>query len=173
MGNFIADGLCASADSDIALMNGGGIRTDTLYPSGDITKKQIINILPFPNSVVELKVSGDTLLTALEHGVSKIEQLSGQFPQVSGMQYSYDPNQPAGSRIGSTMIDSEPIDPGTTYRLATNDFVAGGGDGYTMFTDASRLVTADEGALLSDLIIDRVEELTPISPEAHGRITRR
>lgn len=173
MGNFVADGLRASVDADIALMNGGGIRTDTLYSSGDITKKRIVNILPFPNNVVELKVSGETLLAALENGVSKVEQLAGRFPQVSGMQYRYDPSQPAGSRIVSTMIGSEPIDPGATYRLATNDFVAGGGDGYNMLADAPRLVTANEGALLSDLIINRIEALTPISPEAHGRITRR
>lgn len=173
MGNFIADGLRASVDADIALMNGGGIRTDTLYPSGDITKKRIVNILPFPNDVVELKVSGDTLLAALENGVSRVEQLSGRFPQVSGMRYSYDPNRSAGNRIVSTMVSSEPIDPSTTYRLATNGFVAGGGDGYNMLTDVPRLITANEGALLSDLIIDRIQALTPISPETQGRINRR
>lgn len=172
VGNFIADGLRASVNADIALMNGGGIRTDTLYPLGDVTKKQIVNILPFPNNVVELKVSGDTLLAALENGVSKVEQLSGRFPQVSGMQYKYDPTQSAGNRIVETMIDVEPLQPNATYTLATNDFVAGGGDGYTMLTDAPRLVTANEGALLSDLIIDRVEALTPISPKTQGRITR-
>lgn len=173
MGNFVADGLRASVEADVALMNGGGIRTDTLYPAGEITKKRIVNILPFPNNVVELRVSGETLLAALENGVSRVEQLSGRFPQVSGMQYSYDPEKPAGNRIVSTMINSEPIDPGTMYRLATNDFVAGGGDGYNMLIDAPRLITANEGALLSDLIIDRVEALTPISPEARSRITRR
>jgi 2',3'-cyclic-nucleotide 2'-phosphodiesterase/3'-nucleotidase len=178
-GNYIADAIRADVDADAALMNGGGIRTDSLYfedasedDPADITQKLVVNVLPFPNNVVELEVSGETLLQALENGVSRVEEQSGRFPQVSGIEYTYDPGAAVGERIVEATLEGEEIDPEGTYELATNDFVAGGGDGYEMFADATRLLPSNEGALLSDLVATTIEAEGTISPTTEGRITR-
>jgi 2',3'-cyclic-nucleotide 2'-phosphodiesterase/3'-nucleotidase len=160
-------------------MNGGGIRTDTLYfedasedDPADITRRVVVDILPFPNNVVELEITGETLLAALENGVSRIEEGAGRFPQVSGITYTYDPAAEPGDRIVDATAGGEPVDPAATYTLATNDFVSGGGDGYSMLGDATVLVSSNEGALLSDLVIKTIEDAGTISPTTEGRITR-
>jgi 2',3'-cyclic-nucleotide 2'-phosphodiesterase/3'-nucleotidase len=170
LGNFVADAMREHVDADVALMNGGGIRTDTLYEPGEITKRQIVDVLPFPNNVVELEVSGETLLAALENGASRVEELSGRFPQVSGLRYAYNPNNPVGQRIVRATFQLEPIAPDETYTLATNDFVSGGGDGYSMLADAEVLLPGNEGPLLSNLVIDVVQRRGTISPTVANRI---
>jgi len=169
MGNFVADTVRADVGSDVVIQNGGGIRTDTLYPAGDVTDLVIRQILPFGNSTVELEVSGETLLEALENGVSEVDSLEGRFPQVSGMSFTWDPDAPAGDRVTAVTVGGDPLDPSATYALGTNDFMAGGGDGYDMLSDAP---TVGTGENLAGAVIDRIERLTPISPDVEGRITR-
>ena len=169
MGNFVADAVRSDVDADIAIQNGGGIRTDTLYPAGEITDLMINQILPFGNVIVEIEVTGETIMDALENGVSDVETLEGRFPQVSGLQYEWDPDSDPGNRIESVTVGGSDLDMGTTYSLATNGFMTGGGDGYEMLTDAS---VTEEGRDLAVAVIDRIRSRTPISPEVEGRITR-
>ena len=169
-GNFVADAMRENQGTDVALMNGGGIRTDTLYPPGEVTKKTIFDILPFGNTVMSLEVSGQDLLDALENGVSQVDELAGRFAQVSGMTYDYDPTAPEGSRVSNVTVGGADIDPSATYTLATPNFVAGGGDGYSMFEDATVLVSADDGPLLAQLVVDEIEAESPVAPTVEGRI---
>ncbi|MEM4780265.1 MAG: 5'-nucleotidase C-terminal domain-containing protein [Halalkalicoccus sp.] len=166
VGNYVADVKREAADADVALMNGGGLRSDRIYEPGPIARRTVIDILPFPNDLVTIEVDGETLGAALEHGVS--EPGHGRFPQVSGMTYAYDPDAPEGERIERVEVDGEPLDPEATYALATNDFVAAGGDGYEMFEGLAD--EAGEGALLSTLVIDTIESEGTIAPEEEGRI---
>jgi len=177
-GNYIADKVVEFADADVGLMNGGGIRTDTLYfgdatpeSPGTITRLLVFEVLPFGNTVVKLEVDGATIREALENGVSTVEDLAGRFPQVSGLSYTWDPDAAAGDRIVDVTVGGDPLDDGATYTLATNNFVAGGGDGYTMLADATRLIDENGGPLLAQLIVDSVEEGSPIAPTIEGRIT--
>jgi 2',3'-cyclic-nucleotide 2'-phosphodiesterase/3'-nucleotidase len=177
-GNYISDKMMEFADSDVALMNGGGIRTDNLYypdaspdSPADISKLAVFNVLPFGNTVVELEVLGSDIRTALENGVSKVEDLAGRFPQVGGMSYTWEPDADAGNRIVNVSINGEPLEDDATYTLATNNFVAGGGDGYSMFQDAKRLIDENGGPLLAQLIVDNIEAESPIAPVVEGRIT--
>ncbi|WP_306061534.1 bifunctional metallophosphatase/5'-nucleotidase [Natronococcus wangiae] len=172
LGNFVADAMRDETGADLALMNGGGIRSDTLYGPGEITNRTVVDILPFPNHVVILEVTGEILRVALENGVSQIEDLSGRFPQVSGFSYTFDPDAPVGERVREVCIRGDPVDPSATYTLATNDFVAGGGDGYEMLADATVLLYSDAGPLLSTLVITTIEAESPIAPEIEGRIMR-
>jgi len=91
---------------------------------------------------------------------------------VSGINYTYDPTAESGDRITEATAGGDPIDPEATYTLATNDFVSGGGDGYDMLSDATVLVSSNEGALLSDLVIRTIDEQGTISPTTEGRIIR-
>ena len=130
MGDLITDAMLDLTGADVALTNGGGIRA-SIKP-GNITKKDIINVLPFGNYTVTLNVTGEEILAALEAGVSKYPAPEGCFPQVGGMTFTLNPSNPAGSRIAGVMIGDKSLDKTKTYSLATNDFLAAGGDGYTM-----------------------------------------
>ncbi|ELZ21498.1 5'-nucleotidase [Haloterrigena salina JCM 13891] len=169
-GNWLTDVMRADLEADVALQNGGGIRSDELYPVGGITRRTVVDILPFPNRTVKLEVTGATLREAIELGVSTVTEGHGRFPQVSGMAYAYDPDAPAGERVEEITVGDEPLEADATYELATNDFVAGGGDGYEMFADGDVLVPADEGTLLSALAIEAIQEAEVIGPETEGRI---
>jgi 2',3'-cyclic-nucleotide 2'-phosphodiesterase/3'-nucleotidase len=170
IGDFAADTVRSYTYSDVAIINGGGIRADRIIPAGVLTKKDIMDSFPFTNYVVKLEVTGDQLYQALENGVSQTEKVAGRFPQVSGIQYSYNPYLPAGSRIISVTVDGKPLDKTAKYTLATLDFVAGGGDGYSMLKKAKVLLDANGGPLLSKLIIDTIQKDQSISPQTDGRI---
>ena len=132
IGNLIADAMRDVTGADIGIMNGGGIRADKEYAAGsDITRKDILTELPFGNVTVLVEVTGKQLREALENGVSKIEDGAGRFPHVSGMKVEIDATKPAGGRVVSAMVGDKPLDKAAAYKLATNDFVLGGGDGFT------------------------------------------
>ena len=134
-GDLLADALRAATGADVALTNGGGIRGDATYPAGtEITRKDILTELPFGNVTVLAEVAGTDLLAALENGVSQVEDTAGRFPQVSGLGFTYDPSRPPGARIVEVAVGGSPLNPGRTYRLATNDYLLGGGDGYASLT---------------------------------------
>ncbi|MFC6904916.1 bifunctional metallophosphatase/5'-nucleotidase [Halalkalicoccus tibetensis] len=166
VGNYVADVKREETGADVGLMNGGGLRSDQVYGPGPITRRTVVDVLPFPNELVTIDVDGESLRAALEHGVS--EPGHGRFPQVSGMSFAYDPDAPAGERVGEVEVNGEALDPDGTYELATNDFVAGGGDGYEMFEGLAD--GPGEGPLLSTVVIDAIEAEGTISPEVEGRI---
>lgn len=136
LGNLAADALRYVADADVALTNGGGIRV-SLEP-GDITYGDMNAVFPFGNTVNKIEVTGAQLLAALEHGTAKCPELSGAFPQVSGITYKLDATK-SENRVSDVMVAGAPLDESKTYTLATNDFTAVGGDGYDMFKDAKLL----------------------------------
>jgi 2',3'-cyclic-nucleotide 2'-phosphodiesterase (5'-nucleotidase family) len=136
-GNLVADAMRAASGADVAIENGGGVRdTNPSLPAGELTRKQIISVLPFGNVLQMAEVKGAVLKAALEHGVSSYPTLSGGFPQVSGVKFTFDPLAPAGARIAEIAVGGEALDPDKLYRLATNDFTGTlGGDNYTMLRE--------------------------------------
>jgi len=148
LGNLIADAMRWEAGTDIAIMNAGGIRRD--LPAAELTIGDLIELQPFGNLISTMDITGGDLLVALENGVSRItlnddgqvsrDGASGRFPQVSGFRFSYDPTLEAGSRVTSVEIQQEDgsfvaVDEMATYSIAVGNFVAGGGDGYSVLTD--------------------------------------
>ncbi|NIZ19685.1 bifunctional metallophosphatase/5'-nucleotidase [Entomospira culicis] len=131
LGRLIADGLRADAGTQLAFMNGGGIRSS--MNAGDITFGNILSVLPFDGDIVSIEVTGQDLKDALEHGLREYPEPNAGFPHVSGFTYSYNLSAPAGSRIVEIWIDEKPINLEATYTIALLDFLATGGDGYTMF----------------------------------------
>ena len=131
LGNLAADALRDYCDADIAIQNGGGIRAG--LTAGDVTVGDVFAMLPFDNKVTLVEVTGQTVWDALENGVDGYPTTNGKFPQVSGIKYTFDGSKPAGERIVSvTLEDGTPLDLDAWYTLACNDFMCGGGDGYTM-----------------------------------------
>ena len=131
LGNLAADALRDYCDADIAIQNGGGIRAG--LTAGDVTVGDVFAMLPFDNKVTLVEVTGQTVWDALENGVDGYPTTNGKFPQVSGIKYTFDGSKPAGERIVSVALeDGTPLDLDAWYTLACNDFMCGGGDGYTM-----------------------------------------
>jgi 5'-nucleotidase len=171
VGDLIADLARAAMDADVALINGGGIRGDTVVPAGPLRRGDVLRILPFANKVVKLDVSGMALREALENGLSQVEKAAGRFPQVSGIRYVFDPSRPAGSRLVSATVNGQPLDEKAHYTLATFDFILGGGDDYTMLRPVNVLVKPENGPMDSDLLLDRLKQ-GPIAPVPDGRVQR-
>lgn len=164
LGNLAADAFRSATGADVALTNGGGIRDS--IPAGDITKKQLVTVFPFGNYVVTLNVTGAQLLAALENGVSLYPAEEGCFPQVSGLTFKFDPAQEAGSRVFDVKVGDEALDPEKTYLLATNDFIAAGGDGYP-FADVE---IAGEFSAMEEILIAYIDSFeTPVAPAVEGR----
>jgi len=184
LGNLVTDILREVSGSDAAIINGGGIRAS--LNRGEIKIRDIYSILPFDNYVVSIRLTGNQIREALEHALSGIEEEAGRFPQVSGLAFTYSRSAPAGSRIKTILIRGKPIDPDGEYRVATNDFMAAGGDGYRAFGEAmrdskhfevvggmmkgERLAYSDSGRWIRDVVIDAIRGRKRIAPRVEGRI---
>ncbi|KAF0189072.1 MAG: hypothetical protein FD168_1291 [Desulfobulbaceae bacterium] len=184
LGNLVADIVRKTTGAQVALINGGSLRTG--LSKGEITFRQVHAALPFNNYLVAVKMSGELLWQALEHGVSGVERGEGRFPQVSGMGFVFDSRRPVGQRIVSVTIGGRPLDRQQEYTVATLDFMASGGDGYTAFGQAirsagdysevggsmrsSRLVYNDPGQFLRDAVLDALAKGSPVAPVLQGRI---
>ena len=174
MGNLVADALKASVGADVAITNGGGLRADKQYEAGQkLTRRNILAEMPFGNTTVLLEVTGAQIKAALENGVSQVRELGGRFPQVSGITAEVDVKEPVGSRVKLVKINGQPLDPAKTYKLATNDFMARGGDGYRVFTEAKSLVDVSASQLMASQVIDYVTKAGKVAPKVEGRIVLR
>jgi 5'-nucleotidase len=169
-GNLIADAMLARvADQgiSIAIANSGGIRAS--IDAGDVTMGEVLTVLPFQNTLSTFFVSGETVVAALENGVSQIEEGAGRFPQVAGITFTVDASAEAGSRVSDVMVGGAAIDLGETYGLVSNNYVRNGGDGYAMFKDAADAY--DFGPDLADVTAEYLAENAPYAPYTDGRIT--
>ncbi|TRY26424.1 bifunctional metallophosphatase/5'-nucleotidase [Brevibacillus sp. LEMMJ03] len=170
VGNLIADIMLERTKSikgheaDVALINGGGIRTQ--LKAGDITKKDLYTLLPFPNTLTVIEVTGEELKKALENGVSQVEEGAGRFPQISGMSFTYNPSKPAGERVVEVKVGGQPLDLKKTYKVATNDFLAAGGDGYETFNKPG----FNTGLTLYTIVEEALTNKKTVNPKVEGRI---
>ena len=161
LGNVVADALYQygqtgfSHPTDIAVTNGGGLR-ETIAKDKPITKGNVIAVLPFGNTITQIQVTGQQVLDMFEKSLGSILQVdkdgktvldengqpllepSGGFLQVSGVKVYYDTNLPSGKRVLAVQVKNhtngayEKLELSKTYYLTTNDFLAAGGDGYSM-----------------------------------------
>ena len=143
LGNLIAEGMLAKSKQFapnvvMALQNGGGIRQP--INEGPITVGEVINVLPFGNTLATMQLTGAELKQAFEHSLSAYPAESGGFLHVAGGRITFDATKPAGSRVLKIEYHNNgtwtEIQPTTTYTIATNAFTAKGGDGFTMFAKA-------------------------------------
>jgi 2',3'-cyclic-nucleotide 2'-phosphodiesterase (5'-nucleotidase family) len=171
MGNLVADAMKKAVGADIAIANGGGIRGDTQYPAGaKLTRKHILTELPFGNKTVMIELTGAQVKEALENGVSKIEEAQGRFPQVSGIAFVVDKTKPAGERVSDIKANGQPLDEAATYKVATNDYMAGGGDGYAVFKGKTMLVNAESAKLLANDVMAYIREAGEVKGGGDPRI---
>jgi 5'-nucleotidase/UDP-sugar diphosphatase len=171
IGNLIADAMRISSKADVAITNGGGIRSGRVYsPGTKITRRDVLAELPFSNRVVTLESTGADIKGAIENGLSQLPNAGGRFPQVSGMTIEADISRPPGSRVTSIRVGGEPLDEKRTYTVATNDFMSRGGDGYTMFVNDARLLPDPDAPLLANEVMVYLRKLGTVKTGVEGRI---
>ncbi|MBX5221302.1 LysM peptidoglycan-binding domain-containing protein [Rhizobium sp. NLR8a] len=174
MGNLVADAILDRTKNQgvtIAFQNGGGLRAS--IDGGDITQGEVITVLPFQNTLATFEATGADVVKALENGVSQVDQGAGRFPQVAGLKFSFDQSKPVGSRVSDVQVkegdDFAPINPAKTYKIATNNFMRAGGDGYSIFKQGKNAY--DYGPDLADVTADYVAAHSPYKPYTDGRVT--
>jgi 5'-nucleotidase len=180
LGNLITDAMLEASGADVVLTNGGGIRASIPKIDGEgnhaalpyeITMDDALTVLPFGNQVTVIKVTGQDILDALAFGAKSYPEASGGFPHVAGMTYTIminDEGKFAG--IGEVKVGGKPINPAKEYTLATNDFLASGGDGYEMFKGKEQVTLL---GMMLDIFVDKIKELSedgPFTVEKDGRL---
>ncbi len=172
-GNIVTDALrtVPFKDIQIAILNGGALRSS--LPGGDVTPGHVLATLPFQNTAVMTKMSGAVLLQALEHGVATYGEGEGSFLQVSGLRYTFKPSAKAGQRIQKAEIQNkngkwQPVDRKASYNVATVDFIAKGGDGFSMLTP---LQWKEGTTLVNDVLRLYIEKNIPIKMSLQNRIS--
>jgi 2',3'-cyclic-nucleotide 2'-phosphodiesterase (5'-nucleotidase family) len=174
IGNLIADAIRAAMGAEVAITNGGGIRGNRTYEAGyQLSRKDVFTELPFGNTTVLLELKGEDLLAALENGVSRVEEKQGRFPQVSGVSFAFDPKKPAGSRVSEVKIAGQPLDPARLYKVATNDYMAGGGDSYEALKKGKSLIDPSAAKLMATEVMDYIAAKGTVAPAIEGRIVQK
>ena len=179
LGNLIADSQLEAARSpgkggaQIALMNPGGVRTDlNISGDGSVSYGQVFGILPFGNYLVVKTFTGAQIRRLLEQqwasGANTVATPRVLLPS-KGFRYAYDLRRPTGERVGNITLNGEPVVDGERYRVVTNDFLAAGGDNFTVFNEGTDVVG---GEPYVDALIAYLSANSPIAPPATDRITR-
>ncbi len=193
LGNLIADTMLryagASYGAKVAITNGGGIRAG--LPAGDVNFGQAVTVLPFGNTISVLDLTGAELVAALDNGLSKAydpatnaTRSTGAFPQVSGLNVTYCKTPlpavcPGALRSGGLVtglkVGDQPVNLTATYRITTNNFMAGGGDFYATFKAACDRAASggfcqDSGVLMLDALVTEFQTRSPVSRQVEGRI---
>ncbi|MCQ4162723.1 5'-nucleotidase C-terminal domain-containing protein [Roseomonas sp. GC11] len=174
LGNVVAEAMLAAVPgAEIAVTNGGGLRAG--LPEGPISLGDVLEVLPFGNTLATLTIRGGDLRVALEAGLSRYAENGGGFPQVAGLRYSFDPAAPAGQRLRSLEVAGGggfvPFDNERAYRVVTNNFNRRGGDGYTSFRDKA-LEAYDNGPPLEDVAAAYLAAGGAARTRLDGRVTK-
>ncbi|WOX10682.1 bifunctional metallophosphatase/5'-nucleotidase [Streptomyces sp. N50] len=186
MGDLIADAQLAygkklDPETDLALMNPGGVRAGLTYKAtgaegdGVVTYAEGFTVQPFANTVNLQDFTGAQVIQALKEQVSGTNTAAPKVLQVSsGLTYTLDLTKTGADRVvtDSIKLNGSAIDPAATYRVATNSFLAGGGDGFTTLGQGTGdLVGTDDLTALADYLTANSSATAPLAPPAANRIT--
>jgi len=152
LGQEVAEAMLrATPGAQLAITNAGGLRVG--LPAGPVTRSQVLETMPFGNTIATLQLSGEDLAAAIRHGLGQAGR--GGFPQWAGLRFE-------GARLLVRDGDGwTPLDPAARYTVATNSFLRNGGDGYTVFRDRA-IDPYDSGPGLDDALVDFLAGSGPV-----------
>lgn len=165
LGNLLADAMKEETKADLAITNGGGIRDS--IDVGDITKEEVLKVLPFGSYIITKEVKGEDLVKVLEHATDAYPNVEGKFPQVSGITFKIDMSKEKGSRVTDIMVNGQKLDLNKMYVVATSDFIANGGDGYPVFKTAKLL---NEFGGQDEVLMNHLKKHNPVAPKDGERV---
>ncbi|RDG34870.1 bifunctional metallophosphatase/5'-nucleotidase [Streptomyces corynorhini] len=187
LGDLIADaqldGMSAAdkGGAQLAFMNPGGIRADLVYAAsgsegdGVVMYGEAFTVQPFTNMMNAVDLTGAQVITALQQQVSGANEASPKILQVSrGLTYTLDMTKTGAARVvtDTVRLNGEPLDPSKTYRVAMNEFLAGGGDGFAVLGQGTdKLVGASDLDMFNAYLKANSSATTPLAPPAADRIT--
>ncbi len=163
LGNLIADAMCWKLKGDLALTNKGGVRTD--LPAGNITPRDVFNVLPFDNTLGAVTVTGRFMKDLIEDKVA----YGGSGLYASGMRVTIDRARPRGERVTSLEIAGKPYEPEKSYRLVTTDYLLEGNSGMEKLVQLRDQSAVESGVFMRDAVIEYIREHSPLRPKLDGR----
>lgn len=167
LGNLIADAQRATMGTDFAFMQPGGLRAD--LDTGEVTWGELFAIQPFSNDLVRMNLTGAQIIALLNQQWNNEPFVP--MLQISGLTYLWDSARPAGDRVVEVRDGAgRLLDPGVTYSVAVNSFIAAGGDGFTVLSSGTDRVV---GPVDVDALVSYIEGLPqPFFSNVEGRIQR-
>ncbi len=163
LGNLISDAMLLHSKADMAVINGGGVRTG--LPAGKITIEDCMKVFPFSNTITKLTIKGSTLREAFAMvAKARMQGTCGCFLQVSkGVKVKYHEGA-----VAELSLNGQPVNDNNLYTVAMSDFTAAGGDGFNMFSAVPERFS--DGIRINDILVDYVKSLKTINIETEGRI---
>ena len=162
LGDLVCDAARQAADAEIAFQNVGGIRAD--IPTGKITLEQVFTTFPFDNQLIAMSLTGAQIRDILERSIHRDGSIG---LHVSGVRVTYDLQRPNGSRVVDAAVGDRPLDARKVYRVATNDFLAAGGDRFGYFKEGREIVYHGD---FRDALTAYLRAHSPLAPRLDGRI---
>jgi 5'-nucleotidase/UDP-sugar diphosphatase len=160
LANLVTDCMRSKTGADIAFQNGGGIRADVA--PGIVTYRDILKVQPFGNTLVIMHMTGKQIIDVLNYAAT-IKPGNGAFLQVSGLKWTNNKG-----KADNVMIGNAPIELDKTYKTVTNNFMAAGGDGYSMFKETQQV---DTGFVDADSLREYIAKSGEVNPKVEGRLT--
>jgi 5'-nucleotidase / UDP-sugar diphosphatase len=170
VGDLVTDVLRERLGTDVALVNGGAIRTNRTVPAGPLTRRDVHALLPFTDVVMKLEMRGRDVRAALEHGLAQTDREGGGFLQISGIRLIWNPRRSAGQRVVSATVGGRPLEDEAVYSVAVPSYLVRGGDGYAAFARAKVVIDETSGPQVARTILDAIVARGTIAPATDGRI---
>ena len=179
LGDLVADAIRAAGNGEIGLINAGSIRADLF--NGEITYGEVLNVLPFSADIIVKEIPGKNILDALELGVMHLPGKSSIFLQVSGISFkvnaTFDSSVEVTSegtfkgvrgerRVYDVKVGNVALDENKKYRISFDNYIAGGGDGFSMFSEFEEIASTsktDNQAFITYI----TEDLKGVIPEQY------
>ncbi|ABR30000.1 metallophosphatase [Thermosipho melanesiensis] len=149
LGHIITDAMLWKTGADIAFQNGGGIRASV--EPGKITIRNILTVLPFGNTVYVMKMTGEQVMKVLEYAAT-IPEGKGAWLHVGGLVWKSE-----GGKVTEVMVNGKPLEMDKVYTIVTNNYMAGGGDGYSVLSE-NKASGYDTGFVLADVVVEYIQK---------------
>ncbi len=166
---------------DLVLQNSGGVRLNRQIPPGTFTLADVLELYPFENTVIILDLKGEDLKSVLETSSRFYPRENGGFLQSLGLEYTVNTNNPhqilsndglkilkPGNRVSGIKINGKPLENERYYKIAINDYMYNGGNGYSQFRNAKNAI--DTGVLVQDAIVDFLTDKSPVAVQIKDKI---
>ena len=172
-GNLVTEAMAERTDADIAIQNGGGIRSNRIYERGPIEAGDVYEILPFPDPAVKLEITGAELKATLEEAVAVLPGANfGAQPQIQVHNIQYDWYGLEESVVENVHVDGEPVDDDDTFTATLSGPNFGRWQSATDNEDLAPAEAGEETDTIGNLVYDHMSELGYLQPKLHNRIHR-
>jgi len=171
LGDFFTDAVRSFHKTDVAMINGGTIRGNKVFDKGDLSKKTVTEMHPFGNTIVKVYMKGSELKHYIEKQLDCWKDSCGNFVQISGLKYTFNPNEPKGTRLKElTHPDSKPVKDDESFTVALSNYMLGNSP--YKHNKLYNMVTMNDAVPIVDALFDAVKKAGSkcINPAKDGRL---